>query len=257
MPTAVVSYGFRGDGQRPAGARGRALQGPRGPARTTRSRDPLPLRLPVRRAGAASMSASTDSESLRHYLELSGRRGEPLAGGLDGAAGGAAVRRPDPNLADRGGRADRADELRRRGLRHRPRRRGRDRCARRGRDRARGGARSARRRSPPSSAGSARRGATRSSSPPTRCTARSPGSPAPVEPLADRRDDRRAGAGRAQRRRRLGGRRPARARARGGGGRGDAEAVGRPAHRRGEELLLAARRARRPRGSRTGSGSRT
>jgi len=35
------------------------------------------------------MSASTDSESLRHYLELSGRRGEPLDGGHHGAAGGA------------------------------------------------------------------------------------------------------------------------------------------------------------------------
>ena len=36
------------------------------------------------------MSASTDSESLRYYLELSGRRGEPLVGGHHGAAGGAA-----------------------------------------------------------------------------------------------------------------------------------------------------------------------
>ena len=49
MPSAVVSYGFRGAAQRRAGARGRAVQGPRRTCPTTRSRDPLPLRL----AGAA------------------------------------------------------------------------------------------------------------------------------------------------------------------------------------------------------------
>ena len=83
------------------------------------------------------------------------------------------------------------------------------------------------------------RAATRSSSPPTRCTARSAalaGSGRAARRAAGRR---RAGAGRAQRRRRLRGRGAARARARGGGRRRDPEAVGRPAHRRREELLLA------------------
>ena len=142
-------------------------------------------------------------------------------------------------------RPGRAAELRRRGLR-RGARRGRGRAAElaegapvleAARDRRRRDRRGARR-------ALARRGATPPSSPPTR-SHRALAAAAASGELDARAPRRRAASASWSRSAAASTRAVAallRARARGGGGRGDAEAVGRPAHRRRTQLLLAARR---------------
>ena len=187
----------------------------------------IALPLPGRPPGGARSSMDTDA--IQHYLTDATRRGAPLAGGFDGAAGGAAVRRSGPDLA-RARRRPRSPESASR-PRAAPRRSpppppppswstARP-CSRR---RAiEPGDRSRRR-----SAGSSPQGATPPSSPPTRCTGRSPPRPARALALADPPAAGRAGPGRAERRRRLARSPPLlRARARGGGGRGDARSSGR------------------------------
>ena len=111
-PTRRVSYGFRGPGSVEQAVEDSALQGPQGPARTTRSR--TRARLPL--LGARRSRPSMDPDVFRHYLDDGRHRGAPLAGGFDGAAGGAVcgdlirLSLATPGRADRGGelRAPRA-----------------------------------------------------------------------------------------------------------------------------------------------------
>ena len=183
MPTAGVSYGFRGTTSVQQAFKDALYKGPR-TCRTTRSSPASASTLAGRRQRAASMSAETDRETLLQYVGDASRRGEPLPGGFDGAAGGAPcgdlVR---ISIAVESGRIARVSF-------------DAEGCAAANAaaaavaELAEGEAvldaaligpehdrRAARR-------GSARRDATRSSSPPTRFTGRSPGRPAPGVALA-------------------------------------------------------------------------
>ena len=152
-PVATVSYGFRGP-QSVDQAVDDALYA----GATDIPYYPSSAGLGLR-SGSRLRALSMDTEAFEHYLGDARRRGEPLAGGFDGAAGGA----PCGDLVrislalERAARID-ARQLRRRGLRGGARRRRRGRRARRGRDRARGGADRPRRGRRASSAGSAPQG---------------------------------------------------------------------------------------------------
>ena len=128
-----------------------------------------------------------DAELLQDYLVDATRRGAPLDRGFDGAAGGApcgdlvriSVELEDGRIARVSFDAEGCATARAAAAaRRRARRRGRG--ARRGADRPRAA-------SPTRSAASGRRAATRSSSPPTPCTARSPRPPARACGLPRRR----------------------------------------------------------------------
>ena len=89
------------------------------------------------------MGAEAIERPCSHYLGDASRRGAPLPGGFDGAAGGAPCGDLVRISLDARRRPDRAGQLRRRGLRRGARRRRRGRRAGRGRRGARRGARSA------------------------------------------------------------------------------------------------------------------